>query len=54
MTWSTSKTLEVSYVGYKNKTIPLTELKDNGSKNIIELVSAPIPIKEIVVKPLIP
>jgi hypothetical protein len=50
----TSKTLEVSYVGYKNKTIPLSELKDNGSKNIIALQSAPIPIKEIVVKPLDP
>jgi hypothetical protein len=50
----TSKNIEVSYVGYKNKTIPLNELKDNGSKNIIELVSAPIPIKEIIVKPLDP
>jgi hypothetical protein len=51
---STSKTLEVSFVGYKNKTVPLSELKDNGGKNIIALESAPIPIKEIVVKPLDP
>jgi CarboxypepD_reg-like domain len=51
---SNSKTLEVSYVGYKNKDIPLSELKDNGSKNVIALQSAPIPIKEIVVKPLDP
>jgi hypothetical protein len=51
---STSKTLEVSFVGYKNKTIPLSELKENGSKNVIALESAPIPIKEIVVKPLDP
>ena len=51
---SNSKTLEVSYVGYKNKTILLSELKDNGSKNVIALESAPIPIKEIVVKPLDP
>jgi hypothetical protein len=51
---STSKTIEVSFIGYKNKTIPLSDLKDNGSKNIIALVSAPIPIKEIVVKPLDP
>jgi hypothetical protein len=51
---STSKTLEVSYVGYKNKSVPLSDLKDNGSKNVIALETAPIPIKEIIVKPLDP
>jgi CarboxypepD_reg-like domain len=51
---STSKSLEVSYIGYKNKTILLSELKENGSKNVIALEAAPIPIKEIVVKPLDP
>ena len=50
---STSKSLEVSYVGYKNKSILLSELKENG-KNIIALEAAPIPIKEIIVKPLDP
>jgi len=50
---STSKTLEVSFVGYKNKSVLLSELKENG-KNIIALEAAPIPIKEIVVKPLDP
>ena len=50
----TSKNLEVTYLGYKNKVIPLSELKDNGGKNVIELEAAPIPIKEIVVKPLDP
>ncbi len=50
----TSKNLEVTYLGYKNKVIPISELKDNGGKNVIELESAPIPIKEIVVKPLDP
>jgi hypothetical protein len=50
----TSKNIEVTYLGYKNKVIPISELKDNGAKNIIELVSAPIPIKEIIVKPLDP
>ena len=50
----TSKNLEVTYLGYKNKVIPISDLKDNGGKNIIELESAPIPIKEIVVKPLDP
>jgi hypothetical protein len=51
---SISKTLEVSFIGYKNKSIPLSDLKDNGGKNVIALETAPIPIKEIVVKPLDP
>jgi hypothetical protein len=51
---STSKTIEVSFVGYKNKTIPISDLKDNGFKNVIALEAAPIPIKEIIVKPLDP
>jgi len=50
----TSKNLEVTYLGYKNKVISISELKDNGGKNIIELEAAPIPIKEIIVKPLDP
>jgi hypothetical protein len=50
----TSKNLEVTFLGYKNKVIPISELKDNGAKNVIELEAAPIPIKEIVVKPLDP
>ena len=51
---ATSKNLEISFLGYKNKIIPLSDLKDNGYKNVIELESAPIPIKEIIVKPLDP
>jgi hypothetical protein len=51
---TTSKNLMVSFVGYKNKTVPLSELKENGGKNIIALEAAPIPIREIVVKPLDP
>jgi hypothetical protein len=51
---TTSKNIEVSFVGYKNKTIPINDLKDNGGKNVITLEAAPIPIKEIVVKPLDP
>jgi len=50
----TAKNLEVSFLGYKNKTIPLGDMRDNGYKNIISLETAPIPIKEIVVKPLDP
>ncbi len=48
------KNLEFSFLGYKNKVIPLTDFKNNGYKNIISLETAPIPIKEIVVKPLDP
>ena len=48
---STSKSLVISFLGYKNKTIPLSDLKDNGAKNVITLEAAPIPIKEIIVKP---
>jgi len=50
----TAKNLEVTFLGYKNKTILISDLKDNGYKNVISLESAPIPIKEIVVKPLDP
>lgn len=50
----TSKNLEVSYIGYKNKVVPISSLRDNGYKNVISLEVAPIPIKEIVVRPLDP
>ncbi|MCK7532194.1 MAG: hypothetical protein MZV63_14790 [Marinilabiliales bacterium] len=50
----TSKNLEVSFLGYKNKVVPITDLRDNGYKNVISLESAPIPIKEIIVKPIDP
>jgi hypothetical protein len=50
----TSKNLEFSYIGYKNKVVPISSLRDNGFKNVISMEVAPIPIKEIVVKPLDP
>jgi hypothetical protein len=49
-----SKNLEISYLGYKNKVLLLGSLKDNGYKNIISMEVAPIPIKEIIVKPVDP
>ena len=49
-----SKNLEVTFLGYKNKSIPISQLKDGGSKNVISMEVAPIPIKEIVVRPLDP
>jgi len=50
----TSKNLEVSYLGYKNKTVPVSSMRDNGYKNVISLESAPIPIREVIVKPIDP
>jgi len=49
-----SVTIEFSFVGYKNKSIPIGEMKTNGNRNIIELEPALIPIKEVVVKPMMP
>jgi hypothetical protein len=50
----TSKNLEVTYLGYKNKIVPLTDLRIDGYKNVISMTQAPIPIKEIIVKPIDP
>jgi len=51
---SGSKNIEVTFLGYKNKIIPIVDMKDNGFKNVISLDPAPIPIKEIIVKPIDP
>lgn len=48
------KSLEISFLGYKNRVIPLSEMKNSGFKNIITLETAPIPIREIIVKPMMP
>ena len=50
----TSKNLEVTYLGYKNKVVPITDLREDGYQNVISMTSAPIPIKEIIVKPIDP
>jgi hypothetical protein len=49
-----SKDLEISYLGYKNKVIPVSSLRADGYKNNITMESAPIPIREVIVKPLDP
>lgn len=49
-----SKNLVISYIGYKNKEVLISSLRNNGYKNIISLDPAPIPIKEIIVKPVNP
>jgi len=54
LTGSETGNLEFSYIGYKNRVMALDEMKTNGQRNVIELETAMIPIKEIIVKPLIP
>jgi len=49
-----SRNLEVSFLGYSNKIVPLDELREDGYRNVIELTPAPIPIKEIIIKPIDP
>lgn len=50
----TSKSLEITFLGYKNKVVPISEMRNNGYKNIITMETAPIPIKEIIIKPIMP
>jgi hypothetical protein len=49
-----SNNLEVSFLGYKNKVVSISSMRDNGYKNLISMEAAPIPIKEIIVKPVDP
>jgi hypothetical protein len=51
---ASSDNIEVTYLGYKNKIIPIADMREDGYKNVITLESAPIPIKEIIVKPVLP
>jgi hypothetical protein len=50
----TAKSLEISFLGYKNKLVPISEMRNNGYKNVITMEAAPIPIKEIIIKPIMP
>jgi len=47
-----SAVIEFSFIGYKNKVMPVSEMKTNGQRNVIALETALIPIREIVIKPL--
>lgn len=46
--------IEVSYLGYMNSVINVSELRDDGRTNVISLSQAAIPIMEIVVRPISP
>jgi hypothetical protein len=54
LTGNETGNLEFSYVGYKNRVMSIDEMKTNGQRNVIGLETAMIPIKEVIVKPLIP
>jgi hypothetical protein len=46
--------IEFSFVGYKNKVMAIEDMKTNGQRNVIDLETAMIPIREIIVKPMVP
>lgn len=43
-----------SFLGYKNKEVPVSSLHMNGQKNTIALESTAVPMQEVVVRPLDP
>lgn len=49
-----SQGLEFSYIGYKNKIVPFSELREDGFRNIISLEPARIALQEVVVRPVSP
>ena len=50
----TSKNLEFTFLGYKTKAVPISSMREDGFKNMVKMDVAPIPIKEIIVKPIDP
>ena len=46
--------IEISYLGYRNKTVAISSIINSRGTNIITLEPAPVPIKEIIVKPINP
>jgi len=46
--------IEILYIGYENRIIQISDLRDEGRNNTIELKQAMIPIKEVVIKSITP
>ena len=46
--------IEILYIGYENRIIQISDLRDGGRNNTIELKQAMIPIKEVVIKSITP
>jgi len=49
-----TKNIEITYLGYRNLVIPIGSMRNDGYKNMFRMETAPIPIREIIVKPLDP
>ena len=46
--------IEVLYIGYENKIINISDLRDGGRNNTIELKQATFPIREVVIRSITP
>ncbi|MCK4698705.1 MAG: carboxypeptidase-like regulatory domain-containing protein, partial [Bacteroidales bacterium] len=46
--------IEVLYIGYENRIIHVSDLRDGGRNNTIELKQTVIPIREVVIKSITP
>ena len=46
--------IEILYIGYENKIIQISDLRDGGRNNTIELKQAMIPIREVVIMSITP
>lgn len=46
--------IEITYLGYKNKVVPFSELRNDGFTNPIKVQPAPIPIQEVTIRPITP
>lgn len=46
------KGLEFSYIGYTNKVVPFSEMRENGFRNSISLSPARIALQEITIRPV--
>jgi hypothetical protein len=44
--------LEVMYIGYNNKEVPVSDLRTGGRNNTIELIQATYPIAEVIINPI--
>ena len=46
--------IEILYIGYENRIIQISDLRDGGRNNSIELKQSVIPIREVVIKSITP
>ncbi|MBA7574822.1 hypothetical protein ES708_16637 [subsurface metagenome] len=46
--------IEILYIGYNNSIIPVSDLRDGGRKNTIELKQTTFPIREVMIRSITP